>query len=148
MTCSPQTRPDFVTVACTVRIDRPSNKAWAEIGTFGTAGRFLNVPCEQVSGDGAIGSVREIGGAILEVMTGRSSTSYSYAQIKGPMARFAYHGCLSLEADGHNACTLVYTIVYDQSSMDEPQRTSEKQRLHDRFQGAADAMKRVAEAND
>lgn len=136
---------DMAVVRCHVEIACSIDLAWQEIGLFEGAGRFLDVPCKLTYGDGGTGSVRQIGDSILETMVGSSRHSYTYAQTIGPMAAFGYHGCVSLEATGPDACALHYTLVYNQQHMDEQKRLSEFMRLSARFTGAAEAMKRVAE---
>src|ERR1700761_9070821 len=88
--------PAFHVITCRVTIQRPIDDAWLRVGGFADAGRFLNVLCELVSGDGGIGSVRRVGDSILEVLVGKTDYSYTYSQTAGPMERFAYHGCVSL----------------------------------------------------
>ncbi|HEY0757906.1 MAG TPA: hypothetical protein VGD59_01485 [Acidisarcina sp.] len=138
---------DFAIVACSVAVNRPIDEAWREIGDFADAGRFLNVFSKLVSGIGQLGSVRLVGDAILEVMVGSSSHSYSYAQVRGPMAGFSYHGCLELSPLNSESCRLSYTLVYDQAPMDAARRTSEFERVSLRFKNAAQAMKAAAETS-
>ena len=136
---------DMAVVRCNVEIASSIELAWQEIGLFEGAGRFLDVPCRLAHGDGGLGSVRQIGDGILETMVGSSRHSYTYAQTVGPMAAFGYHGCVSLEAAGPDACALHYTLVYNQQSLDEQKRLSEFRRLSARFTGASESMKRFAE---
>jgi hypothetical protein len=138
-------RTDFAIVTCSVNIDRPVDEVWREIGDFADAGRFLNVSSQIVSGNGGLGSVRVVGDAILEVMVGSSSHSYTYAQVRGPMAAFSYHGCLEVSSSDSGRCRLTYTLIYDQATMDASRRASEFERVSLRFQSAAEAMKTVAE---
>jgi hypothetical protein len=148
MTPSPPTpvAPDFKVVVCTAEIDRPLDAAWTAIGGYADAGRFLNIASKLISGDGGLGSVRLIGDAILEVMVGRSSHSYAYAQTRGPMAQYAYHGCVALEQNGSASCKLTYSLMYDQSTLDETSRASQIDRITNRFGGAVKAMKQDAES--
>jgi hypothetical protein len=59
---------------------------------------------------------------------------------------FFYDGCVAVIPAGDGRCKLVYPISYDQSPMDPARRAAEFGRIKDRFDGAAAAMKRVAEA--
>lgn len=137
---------EFKIITCNAEIDRSAAAAWTVVGSYGDAGRFLNVASKVIAGDGGLGSVRLIGDAILEVMVGKSRYSYAYAQTRGPMASFAYHGCVSLDETGPGSSTLTYTLIYDQAGMDDDRRAAEAARISARFGGAAEEMKRQAEA--
>jgi hypothetical protein len=145
-TSSPNNLTDFAIVAHSVDVYRSIDETWREIGNFANAGRFLNVSSKLVSGNGQLGSVRIVGDSILEVMAGSSSYSYTYAQIRGPMAALWYHGCLKLSSLGSGRCRLTYTLIYDQTTLDGDRRSSEFERISLRFQNAAHAMKLTAEA--
>lgn len=129
-------------VTCVVGVWVSAHDCWQRIGSFADAGKFLDVPSKLVAGNGNIGSFRQIGEAILEVMVGQSGASYTYAPTQGPMAQFLYHGCAALTATGPASCTL----SYNEGQMDAARRVAERSRIAGRFQGAAEAMKRVAEA--
>jgi hypothetical protein len=141
------TPSEFKVIALSADIERPAEAAWSVIGAFGDAGRFFNVNCNLISGSGGLGSVRLIGSTIQEVMVGSSRHSYAYAQTRGPMAPFAYHGCIALEPSGPASCKLVYTLLYDQATMDAEKRASEATRIGAMFDRAIAAMKRETEAN-
>lgn len=137
---------DFKVVTCLAKIDRSAEETWSVIGSYADAGQFLNVSSKLIAGDGGLGSVRLIGETIQEVMVGKSRHSYAYAQTHGPMAPFAYHGCVCVDQTGSDTSQLTYTLVYDQAGMDDERRVSEAARISARFRGAADEMKRQAEA--
>ena len=139
---------DRAVVTCVVDVALAVEACWRRIGSFGDAGRFLDISSRLVAGEGDIGSVRQVGEEVLEAMVGRSDASYTYVQMKGPMAQFLYHGCVMLKATGPTSCSLTYTISYDQAPMAPARREAERTRISDRFQGAAEAMKRAAERGD
>jgi len=139
---------DFITIPNVVVVDAGALEAWRRIGAFATAGRFLNVPSKLLSGDGGIGSVRQIGDAVIEAMVGAGDTSYAYVQTKGPVAQHHYHGSVALSAVDASKCTLTYTILYDQTAIPAGDRVEFHERLAARFKGAAEAMKRVAEGGE
>ena len=138
--------PGFEVIHCSVLVAESATEVWQEIGGFADAGRFLELSCTLASGDGALGSVRDVGGVILEVMVGASATSYAYVQTRGPMAPFSYHGNVTVDPVGPRTSRLVYTVLYDPASMDAVRRESERVRIRNRFQGAIEAMKRAVEA--
>lgn len=132
---------DVVNLVNRANVPASVDATWALVGGFFDLHLFLDVACEAVSGDGDIGSVRQIGTGILEVMVGAGAFSYTYAQTHGPMSAHAYHGCVTCEASGADACVIVYTLVYDQSGIDPSLRISEQERLSKRFAMAVDAMR-------
>lgn len=138
--------PDFMTIISKIEISKPADEAWSTIGDFGEAGKYLNVDSQLISGDGEIGSVRTIGGSVVEVMVGKGPRSYTYTQTKGPMEHFSYHGSVALERTSERKSTLIYTINYDQTAMDAAAREAAVSRIRPRFQGMVEAMKVAAEA--
>lgn len=141
----PSSESAIAVIVCETDIDQPIESAWISIGCFADAGQFLNISSKLVSGDGALGSIRLVGDSILELLVAIGPYCYGYAQIQGPMASLAYHGCLSLQHLSSNRCKLIYTILYDESTMDDQRRTGEEKRIRDRFNDAVNAMKHVAE---
>jgi len=139
---------DMAIVTCVVDVALSVSVCWQRIRNFANAGKFLDVPSKLVSGSGDIGSIRQIGDAILEALVGRSDASYTYVQTKGPMAAYLYHGCVALTGTGAESCTLTYTITFNQAMMDAERRSNEHTRISGRFQGAVEAMKRVAELGE
>jgi hypothetical protein len=138
--------PEYTTIECRADFKRSIVDAWRILGTFGTTAKFLGVSSVQVSGDGGPGSIRLIGDAILEVMVGASLHGYTYAQIEGPMARYQYHGSISLEPVDGDQCRILYSLTYDHTAMDADMRASERTRLQSRFDGAVKAMQKAVEA--
>jgi hypothetical protein len=138
--------PDFAVIVNRIEIARPAEQAWAAIGKYADAGKFLKIASRLLSGLGDVGSVRLVGDTIVEVMVGSGPTSYTYVQTMGPMAAAGYHGCVSLEPASADRSMLVYTVSYDTTGMDAVRRDQDFKRLTDRFQGMVEAMKEVAEA--
>ncbi|MBA4209082.1 MAG: polyketide cyclase [Parvibaculum sp.] len=140
---SEQAEADYAVIEIRGDVDRPADEVWAVVGGFFDLDKWLGVPCIAHSGDGGIGSVRRIGDAVVEPMIAATQYSYSYAQTEGPMAPFCYHGTVACEGRGEARTMIVYTLVYDQSSMDAGKRASERARIEARFGGAVEAMKRA-----
>lgn len=134
---------DYAVIVIRDEVDRPADQVWGVIGGFFDLDKWLGVPCSAHAGDGGIGSVRRIGDAIIEPMIAATEYSYSYVQTEGPMAPYCYHGTVAAEARGEKSAAIIYTLVYDQSSMDDDKRASECARLEERFGGAVDAMKKA-----
>lgn len=140
---SEQAGADYAVIEIRGDVDRPVDEVWPIVGGFFDLDKWLGVPCAAQSGDGGIGSIRLIGDAIVEPMIGATQYSYTYAQTEGPMAPFCYHGTVACEGRGEARATIVYTLVYDQSSMDARKQASECARIEARFGGAVEAMKRA-----
>ena len=136
---------DFVVIVNRVAVDRPIEHVWSRVGGFFDLHLFLDVTCRAISGAGDVGSVRQIGEAIVEPVVSAGRYSYTYAQTDGPMSAFAYHGSVVCEPRG-DGVEIVYTLVYDRAKIAEARPASERSRLTQRFAGAVQAMKRVAEA--
>ena len=136
---------DFTTVALKAEIARSADETWSVVGNFSDTGKFLPVANKTLSGNGGLGSVRQIGDEVLEVLVGISRHSYAYAQVAGPMAPYQYHGCIVVEETGKSNCTLLYTLSYNEALLDEEAKVRERERISKRFQGAVDAMKKAVE---
>ena len=133
---------EMAVVSLQAEVARPVADVWPMIGGFFDLSKWLDVECRRLSGDGDVGSLRLVGNAIIEPLVARSATSYSYAQIRGPMAQYYYHGTVSCSSAGSAASTIDYTLLFDASSMTIDVRAREEARLSKRFGGALDAMVR------
>ncbi len=128
-------------VLCIARdVDRTADDIWPEIGGFFDLNRWLDVSCTAIAGEGGLGSVRQIGDEIFELLIAKTEYSYSYVQTVGPMAPHCYHGTVSCEPRGADKSTIFYTLIYDQWEMNDERRASEQTRLKLRFGAALDAM--------
>jgi hypothetical protein len=136
--------PGVVKVSAQVRVD--ADRVWQSIGAFETAGEFLDVASTLISGNGLLGSERRVGESVIEKMVAQGRRFYAYVQTAGPMAHTGYHGCVGVDEDNAQGCTIVYTLVYDEQAMEPATRTSERRRLTDRFQSAVESMARRAES--
>ena len=138
---------DFVTVTRQVNVNRPAAEVWKKIGGYCAIADWLQVKCELTSGDGEVGSVRTLNGVTVELMVGKSASSYTYWQTAGNMAAYSYYGTLSVNSTGPSTSRLTYVLIYDQRAMaSDALRASEWERLSGRFQGALDTMKKLSEA--
>ena len=135
---------DFVTIVNSAAVERPVSEVCKIVCSFLEKNIFLDVSCIRIAGDGGIGSVRQIGDAILEPMVGASAFSYTYAQTQGPMSRHHYHGCVVCEALGDSHTDIIYTLVYDQSKIEPERHWSERSRMADRFATVVEAMRSAA----
>jgi hypothetical protein len=138
---------DYVVIQRQVEVNRSAADVWKRVGGYCAIADWLKVSCEYVSGSGEVGSIRRINGTNLEPMVAKTDYSYTYWQTVGNMAPMSYHGTLAIEPEGANKSKLIYTLFYDQAAMaSDAIRASEHERLTQRFQGALDMMKSLAEA--
>jgi hypothetical protein len=143
----PASAADYVVVRKQIAVERPAETVWRRVGGFCAIADWLKLRCELVSGSGDVGSVRRLNGELEEPMFGRTPLSYTYGQTKGAMAGFDYHGTLAVEPAGPARARIVYTIVYDAALMpSDAVRKAQFERIGPRFQGAVEAMKKLAEA--
>jgi hypothetical protein len=126
-----------VRVAVTVPVG--VDETWRLIGDFASAGRFIGVTSAVVSGDGGLGSIREVGDAVTEKMVAQGQRFYVYVQTRGPMADYGYHGCLAVEGDA-TQCIIFYTLTYDADAVDAALRESSHAGLVQRFRHAVETM--------
>ncbi|MDB5456123.1 MAG: hypothetical protein JWP92_1708 [Caulobacter sp.] len=138
---------DYVALKLTTEVAKPATAVWARVGDYCAIAEWLDVKCAYESGSGGLGTVRKIRDDVLEPMVGQTPMSYTYWQSVGNMAAYGYHGTLGVEPAGAQRSRIVYTLVYDQAAMaSDEQRQQQRARLTQRFQGAVDKMKQLAEA--
>lgn len=142
-----QSPTDYIVIVRHAEINRPAAQVWKRVGGYCTIAEWLKVTCSYQSGSGDLGSVRIINGNILEAMVANSPLSYTYWQTQGTMAPAGYHGTVAIVPDGAHSSTVTYTLVYNQAAFaTAAERTAQRERLTQRFQGACDAIKKLAEA--
>lgn len=130
----------IVEVSLTRETARPPAIVWPVIGGFFDLGKWLDVDCVRVTGNGEVGSVRRVGSAILEPLIAKTSCSYTYGQIEGPMAARYYHGTVACEPGADSGSVIRYSLVFDATQMEEAACNAERGRLKKRFEAAVDAM--------
>jgi hypothetical protein len=128
-----------VQVAITVRAD--PTETWRQIGDFASAGRFIGLPSVVTSGNGNVGSLRDVGDGVTEKMVAQGERFYVYEQTRGPMAEYGYHGCLAVEGSAEESI-IYYTLVYDADALEPSAQRTTHAGLVERFQGAVEAMAR------
>lgn len=142
--------PHYVTIVHRADIARPAGVVWARIGHYCDLTKWLGKPCEIIAGkDGEIGATRLIDHKIVEILVGRTATSYTYTQtdkISAPM--HLYHGTLDVEPVDSRSSRIVYTLFYDNSALTNPAaRAKEVKERSAMFAKAVKTMKSMAEAS-
>ena len=128
-----------------VTVNRPAAEVWKRVGKFCDIGEWLQAPCTITQGkDGEFGAVRSIG---REVLVGKTELSYTYTQpVTEGRPYILYHGTLEARPLTATTCKLVYTLVYDNSTLaDDAARDRDRAQRTAMFTRALENMKTLAE---
>jgi len=137
--------PTYVSIPMEVTVNRPAAEVWKRVGKFCDIGEWLQVPCTITYGkDGEFGAVRSIG---TEVLVGMTELSYTYTQpVREGRPYILYHGTLEARPLTATTCKLLYTLVYDNSTLaDDAARERDKTQRTTTFMRALQNMKTLAE---
>ena len=137
--------PTYAVIPLEIAVNKPAAEVWKRVGKYCDIGEWLQVACTITSGkDGEVGSVRSIGN---EILVGKTELSYTYTQpVREGQIYNLYHGTLEARPVTATTSKLVYTLVYDNSTMaDDAAREADKMRRIQTFQRALDNMKILAE---
>jgi hypothetical protein len=145
--------PDYVTIPMEIIVNQPAARVWDRVGKYCDIGEWLQIgDCIIRSGTGEIGTIRSVG---EEVMVGKTPLSYTYAQTVGFQARGAganrpydlYHGTLEARPIDATSSKLVYTLVYDSSTVPggDAAKKTDMERRRAVFERALANMKVLAE---
>jgi hypothetical protein len=94
--------------------------------------------------DGEIGAVRSVGN---EVLVGKTELSYTYTQpVRENRPYNLYHGTLEARPVTATTCKLVYTLMFDNSTLaDDAARDADIASRRTRFMAGLKNMKTLAE---
>ena len=108
--------PTYISIPLEINVNRPAAEVWKRVGKYCDIGEWLRTPCTILSGkDGEIGTVRSIGG---EILVGKTELSYTYTQpVRAGRPYILYHGTLEARPLTATTCKLVYTLMYDNSTL-------------------------------
>ena len=136
--------PAYVTIPLEITVNRPAAEVWKRVGKFCDIGEWLQVPCTIVSGNGEVGSLRTVGGA---VNVGQTELSLTYAQRERTDQPYnLWHGTIEARPVTATTSKLVYTLLYDNSILaDDAAREKEKAQRTAMFTRALQNMKTLAE---
>jgi len=137
--------PHYVSIPLEITVNRPAAEVWKRVGKFCDIGEWLRVPCTIISGqDGEFGAVRSIGN---EVLVGKTELSYTYTQpVRVGQTYILYHGTLEARPVTATTSKLIYTLVYDNSTLpDDSAREQDRARRTKMFTQALENMKILAE---
>ena len=137
--------PTYAVIPLEIAVNKPAVEVWKRVGKYCDIGEWLRIACTITSGkDGEIGAVRSVA---TEVLVGRTELSYTYTQpVREGQIYNLYHGTLEARPVTATTSKLVYTLIYDNSSMaDDAAREADKMRRAQTFTTALENMKILAE---
>ena len=140
-------KPTYTSIPMEITVNRPAAEVWKRIGKYCDIAEWLQIPagCTITSGkDGEFGAVRTVAG---EVLVGKTELSYTYTQTpKEGQPYNLYHGTLEARSVTDKTSKIVYTLMYDNSTMaDDAAREKDKASRTATFQRAIANMKTLAE---
>lgn len=139
---------EYTTLYFEIDIDKPAQEAWAKVGEYCDIAEWLEIDCVITSGDGGIGTVRElVGGRVIEIMVALTDLSYGYTQpaVEGQYYNL-YHGFMEMKPLTATSSRLLYTLVYDTSNLNQADKEADIARRRAMFNGAIQNIKRISEA--
>ena len=137
--------PTYVSIPMEIAVNRPAAEVWKRIGKYCDIGEWFQIPCTITQGkDGEFGAVRSVAN---EVLVGKTELSYTYTQpVREGRPYTLYHGTLEARPVTATTSKLVYTLVYDNSTLaDDAARERDKAQRTTTFMRALQNMKSMAE---
>ena len=137
--------PTYTSIPMEIMVNRPAAEVWKRVGKFCDIGEWFQIPCTITAGkDGEFGAVRSVAN---EVLVGRTELSYTYTQpVRVGVPYILYHGTLEARPVTATTSKLVYTLVYDNSTLaDDAAREKDRQQRYTRFMQGLQNMKTLAE---
>ena len=137
--------PNYVSIPMEVTVNRPAAEVWKRVGKYCDIGEWAQIQCTILSGkDGEFGAVRSVAN---EILVGKTELSYTYTQpVRTGQPYILYHGTLEARPVTATTSKLVYTLVYDNSTLaDDAARDRDKAQRATRFTQFLDNMKILAE---
>src|ERR1700727_1064213 len=137
--------PTYISIPLEITVNRPAAEVWKRVGKYCDIGEWFQIPCMITSGkDGEFGAVRSVGS---EILVGKTELSYTYTQpVREGRPYNLYHGTLEARPVTATTSKLVYTLMFDNSSLpDDAAREKDKAQRTTTFTRALGNMKILAE---
>ena len=137
--------PTYVSIPLEIMVNKPAAEVWKRIGKYCDIGEWFQIPCMITQGkDGEFGAVRSVAN---EILVGKTELSYTYTQpVRAGRPYTLYHGTLEARPVTATTSKLVYTLVYDNSTLgDEAAKEKDRQTRTTTFTRALQNMKTIAE---
>jgi len=140
--------PSYYRLELDIVIDRPAAETWARIGGYCDISAWLGRECEITQGDGGVGTVRVLGGTIIERTVAQTELAYGYTQpvVEGQYYTL-YHGFMEARPLDATSCRVIYTMMWDTSQSSAEQMQADIERRRSIFTAALAKMKEIAEAD-
>jgi hypothetical protein len=142
--------PEYTTIELSIDIAKPAKEVWAKVGGYCDISKWLNnVDCKITSGDGGVGTVRDLaGGRVTEILVAQTELSYGYTQpVREGQFYNLYHGFMEVRPVTATTSKVLYTLMYDISDKaDQAAKDADIARRRTMFEGALQNMKTLAEA--
>jgi hypothetical protein len=142
--------PQYQTLQMQIDVAKPAKEAWAKVGGYCDISKWLsNVDCKITSGNGELGTVRVLaGGRVTEILVAKTDLSYGYTQpVREGQFYNLYHGFLEAKPVTDKTSKFIYTLLWDISDKpDQAAKDADIAQRRMRFEGALEAMKKLAEA--
>jgi hypothetical protein len=138
-------KPTYATILMEVNVNKPAAEVWQRVGKYCDIGEWLRIACTITSGkDGEVGAVRSVAN---EVLVGKTELSYTYTQpVRAGRPYDLYHGTLEARPVTASTSKLVYTLMFDNSTLaDDAAREADIARRRNTFTQALENMKILAE---
>jgi len=137
--------PTYVSIPLEILVNKPAAEVWKRVGKYCDIGEWFQIPCTITQGkDGEFGAVRSVAN---EILVGKTELSYTYTQpVRAGRPYILYHGTLEARPVTATTSRLVYTLVYDNSTMgDDAAKEKDRQTRTATFTRALQNMKTIAE---
>ena len=137
--------PTYVSIPLEIMVNKPAAEVWKRVGKYCDIGEWFQIPCTITQGkDGEFGAVRSVAN---EILVGKTELSYTYTQpVRAGRPYILYHGTLEARPVTATTSRLVYTLVYDNSTMgDDAAKEKDRQTRTATFTRALQNMKTIAE---
>jgi polyketide cyclase/dehydrase/lipid transport protein len=139
--------PTYVSIPLEIMVNKPAADVWKRIGKYCDIGEWFQIPggCTITQGkDGEFGAVRSVAN---EILVGKTELSYTYTQpVRAGRPYILYHGTLEARPVTATTSKLVYTLVYDNSTLgDDAAKEKDRQTRTATFTRALQNMKTLAE---
>ena len=142
--------PEYTRIEMEIDVEKSASDLWARVGDYCAIREWANIDCEITSGEGEMGTVRElIGGQIIEILVAKTDLSYGYTQpINEGDFYNLYHGFMEAKPMGKHRSKLKYILIYDLSNLaDQAAKEADIARRRGMFEGALINMKALAEGD-
>ena len=136
--------PAYVTIPLEITVNRPAAEVWKRVGKFCDIGEWMQASCTIVSGNGGVGSLRTVGGA---VNVSETELSLIYVQrVHTDQPYNFWHGTIEARTLTATRSKIFYTLLYDNSMLpDDAAREKDRDQRTAMFTLAIQNMKTLAE---